>query len=262
MSNSSRDNILNILRRFIMEYENQIGASESAVNILENSQNDNTRISTDNSNSNNLLANYLLFMNLLRENGSPNITNNMTMSNFTLRIRLDGSRTEMEELPIDQENTSRSNESNFNLNLGPFPRLRRFLNRSEGANEDLYQGMPFIIVLDVVRNNSTTSFEYHSEELSMLNNFIWIEQYTVIQANQDIFPRNVIDKNKLKKIKARRVKRNETKKECPICLSKFKFNQLVRPLPCKHEFHTKCVDKWLLNTSNSCPVCRFVIEDS
>lgn len=32
---------------------------------------------------------------------------------------------------------------------------------------------------------------------------------------------------------------------CVVCFSDFEARQLLRVLPCNHEFHTKCVDKWL-----------------
>ena len=32
---------------------------------------------------------------------------------------------------------------------------------------------------------------------------------------------------------------------CVICMCDFENGQLLRVLPCNHEFHTKCVDKWL-----------------
>jgi E3 ubiquitin-protein ligase RNF38/44 len=32
---------------------------------------------------------------------------------------------------------------------------------------------------------------------------------------------------------------------CVICMYDFDNRQLVRVLPCSHEFHAKCVDKWL-----------------
>ena len=32
---------------------------------------------------------------------------------------------------------------------------------------------------------------------------------------------------------------------CVVCMSDFETRQVVRVLPCSHEFHAKCVDKWL-----------------
>lgn len=43
---------------------------------------------------------------------------------------------------------------------------------------------------------------------------------------------------------------------CPICFENFEDDQILRILPCKHRFHAKCVDPWLLNSSSHCPLCR------
>ena len=32
---------------------------------------------------------------------------------------------------------------------------------------------------------------------------------------------------------------------CVICMCDFELRQMLRVLPCLHEFHSKCVDKWL-----------------
>ncbi|KAK4402387.1 E3 ubiquitin-protein ligase SIS3 [Sesamum angolense] len=43
--------------------------------------------------------------------------------------------------------------------------------------------------------------------------------------------------------------------ECPICLEEFYVGNEVRGLPCAHNFHVECIDKWLrLNVK--CPRCR------
>ncbi|KAE8718265.1 RING-H2 finger protein ATL74 [Hibiscus syriacus] len=45
--------------------------------------------------------------------------------------------------------------------------------------------------------------------------------------------------------------------ECPICLGEFVDGEKVRVLPkCKHGFHVRCIDTWLLSHS-SCPNCRY-----
>ncbi|XP_047341369.1 RING-H2 finger protein ATL74-like [Impatiens glandulifera] len=44
--------------------------------------------------------------------------------------------------------------------------------------------------------------------------------------------------------------------DCPICLGEFVDGERIRILPgCNHEFHMKCIDRWLL-TNSSCPNCR------
>lgn len=32
---------------------------------------------------------------------------------------------------------------------------------------------------------------------------------------------------------------------CVVCMCEFEARQTLRVLPCAHEFHAKCVDKWL-----------------
>ncbi|XP_053407427.1 uncharacterized protein LOC123547138 isoform X1 [Mercenaria mercenaria] len=42
---------------------------------------------------------------------------------------------------------------------------------------------------------------------------------------------------------------------CVVCMCDFENRQLLRVLPCYHEFHAKCIDKWL-KTNRTCPICR------
>ncbi|XP_008793870.2 RING-H2 finger protein ATL39-like [Phoenix dactylifera] len=44
--------------------------------------------------------------------------------------------------------------------------------------------------------------------------------------------------------------------DCAVCLESFKMGDRCRLLPaCKHSFHARCVDTWLLR-SPVCPICR------
>ncbi|CAI9267209.1 unnamed protein product [Lactuca saligna] len=43
--------------------------------------------------------------------------------------------------------------------------------------------------------------------------------------------------------------------DCPICLEEFHVGDEVRGLPCAHNFHMACIDKWL-RLNIKCPRCR------
>ncbi|XP_057979370.1 RING-H2 finger protein ATL74-like [Malania oleifera] len=44
--------------------------------------------------------------------------------------------------------------------------------------------------------------------------------------------------------------------DCAICLGEFVGGEKIRVLPkCRHGFHVRCIDTWLLSHS-SCPTCR------
>jgi len=47
---------------------------------------------------------------------------------------------------------------------------------------------------------------------------------------------------------------------CAICLSEYEPSEDIRFLPCKHHFHQRCVDQWLL-TNKSCPFCKTDIDE-
>lgn len=44
-------------------------------------------------------------------------------------------------------------------------------------------------------------------------------------------------------------------RECRVCLSSYETGEILRILPCFHEYHANCIDKWL-KSNRSCPTCR------
>lgn len=45
---------------------------------------------------------------------------------------------------------------------------------------------------------------------------------------------------------------------CQVCLNAYQSEEDVRILACHHGFHKECIDKWLTEGQNQCPLCRNV----
>ncbi|XVE65430.1 hypothetical protein DITRI_Ditri07aG0179900 [Diplodiscus trichospermus] len=49
---------------------------------------------------------------------------------------------------------------------------------------------------------------------------------------------------------------NDEAAQCYICLVEYEEGDSMRILPCNHEFHRTCIDKWLKEIHRVCPLCR------
>jgi len=70
----------------------------------------------------------------------------------------------------------------------------------------------------------------------------------------------------LKKKDVEILSKSEDKKSCSICMTDFVEGDVLRILPCFHEFHSECVDQWFLQQNEkgkdaSCPLDRKKIKD-
>ncbi|EGR32950.1 ring finger lim domain interacting, partial [Ichthyophthirius multifiliis] len=46
-----------------------------------------------------------------------------------------------------------------------------------------------------------------------------------------------------------------TKTSCSICINDYSEGEYIKILPCSHQFHKNCIDKWFQDNSN-CVVCK------
>lgn len=49
------------------------------------------------------------------------------------------------------------------------------------------------------------------------------------------------------------------KTQCHICFNDYSSGEKLRMLPCLHDYHCQCIDRWLKDHSN-CPICRVDIN--
>ena len=55
---------------------------------------------------------------------------------------------------------------------------------------------------------------------------------------------------------------DSSEEKCSVCLNDFGDNDDIRVVKCRHIFHVKCIDEWLLNHSYKCPICRSILGNA
>jgi len=75
-------------------------------------------------------------------------------------------------------------------------------------------------------------------------------------------PRTAI-RSTVKKLKTRKWTKEEVgdlesdkEKTCVICYLDYEVDEVIKTLPCGHEYHADCVDRWLQKHNRTCPTCR------
>ncbi|KAK6934095.1 Zinc finger, RING-type [Dillenia turbinata] len=69
-------------------------------------------------------------------------------------------------------------------------------------------------------------------------------------------PNEVVESLPLKCYTKVQKNQNEEAAQCYICLVEYDEGDSMRVLPCHHEFHRTCIDKWLKEIHRVCPLCR------
>lgn len=80
--------------------------------------------------------------------------------------------------------------------------------------------------------------------------FVW-------QINQRRMQRKRLATPKMmQKLKTSTAKSDILEDKCPICLEYYVLEEQIRTLPCRHFYHTQCIDQWLTKINKICPMCK------
>lgn len=86
------------------------------------------------------------------------------------------------------------------------------------------------------------------EDLLSLSHFLGpVRPVTATQSQIDRIPITVYHKQAMTEM---------LNDKCQVCLEEYAESQELRMLQCKHGFHKDCVDRWLMEGRNCCPICR------
>ncbi|XP_077002837.1 E3 ubiquitin-protein ligase RLIM-like [Tamandua tetradactyla] len=78
--------------------------------------------------------------------------------------------------------------------------------------------------------------------------------------NEDDLPTG-LTKEQIDNLAIRSFSKNDALKVCSVCITEYTEGNKIRTLPCFHEYHAHCIDRWLSENS-TCPICRGKVIDS
>ncbi|KAG9478542.1 hypothetical protein GDO78_013544 [Eleutherodactylus coqui] len=84
--------------------------------------------------------------------------------------------------------------------------------------------------------------------------FLRLAQFFLLNEDDDDQPRG-LTKEQIDNLSTRNYGENDALKTCSVCITEYTEGNKLRKLPCSHEYHVHCIDRWLSENS-TCPICR------
>lgn len=84
--------------------------------------------------------------------------------------------------------------------------------------------------------------------------FLSLAQFFLLNEDDDDQPRG-LTKEQIDNLSMRSFGENDALKTCSVCITEYTEGNKLRKLPCSHEYHVHCIDRWLSENS-TCPICR------
>tara|TARA_B100001093_G_scaffold501778_1_gene553896 strand:+ start:2327 stop:2797 length:471 start_codon:yes stop_codon:yes gene_type:complete len=151
-------------------------------------------------------------------------------------------------------NEESNNEENLRFNyIYPIINLNPFLPIIEETNME-----PITINILNETGNETREMLTTNMNLILSTNNSFFPSSNLIER---IFNDYILDKNKLSKDEYDKytIRLDEKVKECPICFNE--SDKSVKIINCEHIFCETCIENWLLNHKNTCPLCRVNLKN-
>ena len=182
---------------------------------------------------------------------------------FYLSVYPQALSTDQQTAGIIQMNINGGEVNNSYINVQQTNLINNFLNNM--INPDNINNTPF----DISANLQTNS--------SLFNEIMFLSSIFNMRSNESLLNvlnlmNNIIDTN----IDEKQTATNDDIKQlttdtfecigseikdknsefCTICQENYEPTTKLKILPCGHFFHCGCIEPWLLNCSNLCPICR------
>lgn len=233
VSNLNNNNFLNIMNNRIQYRINNLN-NNNFNNIINIQDNNNENISDSSHQSTN------------------NDEINDQESNNEINTDDDNNNENNNEINTDEEINNSTNLNNHEFSSIINQNLRNtFSDLFNEINNDIRNNSNNIIndnFLDNLINN-------HNNRLSSFNLSNPLQNNINIPQTEDIIVALTDEEfNEIKEIKYSELNENSTK--CNICLESFTESSKMLILKCGHVFDYSCIENWLKNHSNKCPVCR------
>ena len=216
---------INIDKELIESIDNQNNQSEDE----EESDDDLPPLENDNDSSGNIIINSSLFTFI-----NPNLSSLPPLPNI------------FSNLPpgVTTNLTDNTSSSNSTISVNTFtPSNSIFRSRLYGIPEN-----------NTINNPPTQNISnFLSQATNLINVLNSISNNIAPQNMEDVAV--TLDKNDLEKIETK-VLSEKLETTCSVCMCDMDKDEEVSILPCKHVFHTDCINEWLVKYNYKCPICR------
>jgi hypothetical protein len=217
---------------------------------------------------------------LLTENGLDEEEINESLKKFYRHFNINISDDIIDSIEIEDEQNEPVNVNQpfslFSNLLNIFGRRNAIVQEQEMATEGLtytpFDINSFFIGTNTFQQSSIpvvmplpSHFIRNNTHMEMVNTITSLFNPTVGSElrNNNIFRdvETVTNKESFDQLKTWTLE-SDYETDCVVCMGKQLKDEKVTELDCKHVFHTECIETYLRNYNNKCPICRKETGDS